>query len=72
MKITDKFAHFETEKEITEISGNIYIFYPILYPIYISYRVKLNVSWKNFDLIYVLIYAASRDEYPHNNENLPE
>ena len=24
MKITDKFAHFETEKDITEISGNIF------------------------------------------------
>ena len=44
MKITDKFAHFETEKEITEIRGNIYIF--------LSYKVKLNVSWKKleFDL----------------------
>ena len=26
MKIADKFAHFETEKEITDISENIYIF----------------------------------------------
>ena len=63
MKITDKFAHFETEKDITEISGNIN---------FLSYTVKLNVSWKNLDFIQVLIYAASRDEYPHNNENLPE
>ena len=42
MKITDKFLHFETKKEITEISGNIY---------FLSYKVKLNVNWKNLDLI---------------------
>ena len=39
MKITDKFSNFETKKEI---SGNIYIF--------LSDKVKLNISWKKLDL----------------------
>ena len=47
MKITDKFSHFETKKEI---SGNVF---------FLSYKVKLNFSWKNLAAMFIRIVMKS-------------
>ena len=51
IKITDKFPHFETKKELRKLA-KIYIYF-------LSYKVKLNVSGKNLDWILVELLARA-------------
>ena len=51
MEITDKFSHFETKKEI---SGNVF---------FLSYKVKLNFSWKNLAAMFIRIVMKSCRNY---------